>query len=102
MSKLAVEVGAVELDGLLHQLIDTLTSLKQVPQFPFDEFHRLVLGLLSEMTISFDPDASTAGNLRAACGGAGNLELVTAALTALESYLHEILPREALGVETER
>lgn len=102
MTELVIEIDAVEIDGRLRQLADVLTSLKQVSQFPFDEFHRLVLGLLPEISVGFDPAASAAGDLRATCGVTGNLELVAAALAALESYLHRFLPHEAFGVEAER
>ncbi len=102
MTKLVLEVDAVEIGAQLHQLIDALTSLQKIPEFPFDQFQSLVFGLLPEVAVSFDPAASSAGNLRAVCGVSGNLELVTTALVALQHYLHDFLPCDAFGVEAKR
>ncbi|MET3715393.1 hypothetical protein [Pseudomonas sp. PvP001] len=102
MPKLALEADEVCLDDWLRQLIGTLTSLKQFSEFPFDEFHRLVLGLLAELSVSFGSSTPDAGDLRATCGVAGNLEVCATALFALERYLHRFLPRETVDVESKR
>lgn len=102
MPKLKLEIDAVEIDPRLYQLIDTLTSLQQIPEFPFKHFQRLLRGLLSEVSMGFDSAAAAAGNLRVVCSVSGNLELVTAALVALQSYLHGSPRARVFGVETKR
>ncbi|WP_248769152.1 hypothetical protein [Pseudomonas sp. MWU12-2345] len=87
MGNFSVEVSG-EIDESLHPLIQVLRSLKELPEFPFDVFYSLVTNCLDDLSVSLDGAALATGNLRAVVRPGRNLELVTAALLALERYLH--------------
>jgi hypothetical protein len=69
-------------------LINTLQSLKDLPEFPFDVFYSLVFESLDQLSVSLDVSALAAGHFRGVVGPSRHLELIIAALTALDSYLH--------------
>lgn len=69
-------------------LIEVLGSLRQIPEFPFDVFYNLVFNSLEHPTVSIDSAALAAGHLGGVAGPGRHLELVIAALTALDAYLH--------------
>nr|WP_322617019.1 hypothetical protein [Pseudomonas sp. BIC9C] len=69
-------------------LFKVLQSLKDLPEFPFDVFYSLILESLEHLSVSIDGSALAAGHLRGVVGPGRHLELVIAALTALDTYLH--------------
>ena len=69
-------------------LVTVLQSLKDLPEFPFDVFYSLILESLDHLSVSLDGPALAAGHLRGVVGPGRHLELIIAALTALDTYLH--------------
>ncbi|MBV4452726.1 hypothetical protein KVG91_08975 [Pseudomonas sp. SWRI103] len=88
MKTLELEVGIEGLEGLVCPLIEAMQSLEHLPEFPLQVFRDLVANSLHDVSVSFDGAALTAGNLRGVCRPSRNFELVTAALLALNAYLH--------------
>ena len=86
MNNFSVTVSGA--DESLRSLVDIMQSLKELPEFPFDVFYSLVAGSLHDLSVSFDSAALAAGDLRAVVRPGRNLELITAALLALNTYLH--------------
>lgn len=88
MGKFEMEVSEHEIDESFRPLIEVMQSLKDLPEFPFDVFYSLVTECLDDLSISIDSAALSTGDLRAVVRPGRRLELVTTALTALQSYLH--------------
>ena len=88
MKKLELEVSVEGVEDLVRPLIDAMQSLEHFPEFPFQVFRNLVAYSLHDVAVSFDGAALAAGDLRGVCRPGRNLELVTAALLALNAYLH--------------
>ncbi|MGB4486831.1 MAG: hypothetical protein WBI95_15135 [Pseudomonas veronii] len=80
-------------------LLKVLQSLKDLPEFPFDVFYSLVFESLEHLSVSIDSPALGAGHLRGVVGPGRHLELIIAALTALDTYLHRF---NMAGTENER
>ena len=88
MKKLELEVSVEGVEDLVRPLIEAMQSLEHLPEFPLQVFSDLVAHSLNDLSVSFDSAALAAGNLRAVIRPGRNLELVTAALLALNAYLH--------------
>lgn len=88
MAKLQMEVSVEGLEDLVRPLLETMQSLEHFPELPLQIFRDLVAHSLHDIAVSFDGAALAAGDLRGACRPSRNLELVTAALLALNAYLH--------------
>nr|WP_191627585.1 hypothetical protein [Pseudomonas fluorescens] len=88
MEKLEVEVSVEGAEGLLRPLVEAMQSLEHFPELPLQVFRDLVANSLHDISVSFDGAAFAAGNLRGVCRPGRNFELVTAALLALNAYLH--------------
>lgn len=88
MGKLEVDVSVEGAEDLVRPLINAVQSLEHFPELPLQVFRDLVANSLHDVTVSFDGPALTAGDLRGVCRPGRNLELVTAALLALDAYLH--------------
>lgn len=73
---------------LVRPLVKAMHLLEHFPKFPLQIFRDLVANSLHDVTVSFDGAAFAAGDLRGVCRPGRNLELVTAALLALNAYLH--------------
>ncbi|MCF3193468.1 hypothetical protein LRQ05_11480 [Pseudomonas bubulae] len=88
MGNFSVTVSENGADDSLRPLIEAMQSLEHLPEFPLQVFSDLVAHSLNDLSVSFDSAALAAGNLRAVIWPGRNLELVTAALLALNAYLH--------------
>ena len=88
MGNFSVTVSENGADDSLRPLIEAMQSLEHLPEFPLQVFSDLVAHSLNDLSVSFDSAALAAGNLRAVIRPGRNLELVTAALLALNAYLH--------------
>lgn len=88
MAKLEMEVSVQGLEDLVPPLLETMQSLEDFPELPLQIFRDLVAHSLHDIAVSFDSAALAAGDLRGVCRLGRNLELVTAALLALNAYLH--------------
>jgi len=102
MEKLQLDVEVEGAADFLRPLGETLKSLEQFPELPLQAFRDLVAHSLHELPVSLDSTAFAAGDLRVVVRPGRNLELVTAALGALEGYLHRFSLRETSCVETRR
>ena len=88
MAKLDLEASVEGDEDLLSPLAEAIMSLEHFPEFPLQVFRDLVANSLHDVSVSFDGAAFAAGDLRGVCRPGRNLELVTAALLALNAYLH--------------
>lgn len=88
MENFDITVISDAIDESFLPLIRVMQSLKKFPEFPFEAFYNLVTSCLDEPSICFDSSALSAGQLGAVVRPGRRLELVIAALLALESYLH--------------
>lgn len=88
MAKLEMEVSVEGLQDLMRPLGEAMQSLEHFPELPLQVFRDLVANSLHDVAVSFDCAALAAGDLRGVCRPGRNLELVTAALLALNAYLH--------------
>ena len=88
MAKLEMEVSVEGLQDLMRPLGEAMQSLEHFPELPLQVFRDLVANSLHDVAVSFDCAAFAAGDLRGVCRPGRNLELVTAALLALNAYLH--------------
>ena len=88
MAKLEMEVSVQGLQDLVRPLVEAMQSLEHFPELPLQIFRDLVANSLHDVAVSFDGAALAAGDLRGVCRTGRNLELVTAALLALNAYLH--------------
>nr|WP_181283738.1 hypothetical protein [Pseudomonas orientalis] len=88
MKKLELEMGVEGLEDLVCPLIKAMQSLKHLPEFPLQVFGDLFANSLHDVSVSFDGAALATGDPRGVCRPGRNLELVTAALLALNAYLH--------------
>ena len=88
MKKLEIEVSVESAEGLFRPLIEAMQSLEHFPELPLKVFRDLVTNSLHDVTVSLDGTALAAGDLRGVCRPGRHLELVTAALLALNAYLH--------------
>lgn len=102
MEKLQLDVEVEGTADFLRPLAETLRSLEHFPEFPFQVFRDLVTNSLHELSVSLDSAAFAAGDLRVVVRPSRDLELVTAALGALEGYLHRFSLRETSCVEARR
>lgn len=102
MEKLVLDVEVEGDADFLRPLAGTLKSFEQFPELPLQVFRDLVAHSLHELSVSLDSAAFAAGDLRVVVRPGRNLELVTAALSALEGYLHRFSLRETSCVETRR
>lgn len=84
MEKLQLDVEVEGAADFLRPLGETLKSLEQFPELPLQVFRDLVTHSLHEFSVSLDSAALAAGDLRVVVRPSRNLELVTAALGALE------------------
>lgn len=88
MEKLEMDVSVEGAEDLLHPLAEAIKSLEHFPEFPLQVFRDLVANSLHDISVGFDGAALATGDLRGVCRPGRNLELVTAALLALNTYLH--------------
>ena len=88
MEKLQLDVEVEGAADFLRPLGETLKSLEHFPELPLQVLRDLVAHSLHDVAVSFDGAALAAGDLRGVCRPGRNLELVTAALLALNAYLH--------------
>lgn len=88
MAKLEMDVSVEGVEDLVRPLVGAMQSLEHFPEFPLQVFRDLVANSLHDISVGFDSAALTTGNLRGVCRPGRNLELVTAALLALNAYLH--------------
>lgn len=88
MEKLQLDVEVEGAADFLRPLAETLKSLEQFPELPLQVFRDLVAHSLHELSVSLDSAALATGDLRVVVRPGRNLELITAALGALEGYLH--------------
>ncbi|UST85779.1 hypothetical protein NF677_03620 [Pseudomonas siliginis] len=88
MANLQMEVSVEGFEDLVRPLLETMQSLEHFPELPLQIFRDLVAHSLHDIAVSFDGAALAAGDLRGVCRPSRNLELVTAALLALNAYLH--------------
>ncbi len=88
MDNFSITVSESGADHSLRPLTEIMQSLEHLPEFPLQVFSDLVAHSLNDLSVSFDSAALSAGNLRAVIRPGRNLELVTAALLALNAYLH--------------
>lgn len=102
MEKLQLDVEVEGAADFLRPLGETLKSLEQFPELPLQVFRDLVTHSLHELSVSLDSTAFAAGDLRVVVRPSRNLELVTAALGALEGYLHRFSLRGTSCVEARR
>lgn len=102
MEKLQLDVEVEGAADFLRPLAETLRSLEHFPELPLQVFRDLVAHSLHELPVSLDSTAFAAGDLRVVVRPSRNLELVTAALGALEGYLHRFSLRGTSCVEARR
>ena len=88
MAKLELEVSVEGLEDLVRPLFETMQLLEHFSELPLQIFRDLAAHSLHDIAVSFDGAALAAGDLRGVCRPGRNLELVTAALLALNAYLH--------------
>jgi len=88
MGNFSIEVSEDEIDDSFRPLIAVMQSLKELPEFPFEVFYNLVTGCFDELSIAIDSSALSTGDLGVVVRPGRRLELVTAALLALQRYLH--------------
>jgi hypothetical protein len=88
MSNFNITVSEDEIDDSFRPLIEVMQSLKELPEFPFDVFYSLVTDCLDELSISIDSSALSTGDLGVVVRPGRRIELITAALLALQRYLH--------------
>lgn len=100
MEKLRLDVEVEGAADFLRPLAETLRSLEHFPELQV--FRDLVAHSLHELPVSLDSTAFAAGDLRVVVRPSRNLELVTAALGALEGYLHRFSLRGTSCVEARR
>ena len=89
MDNFSIEVCDDELDESFRPLIEVMRSLKELPEFPFEAFYSLVTDCFDELSIAIDSSALSTGDLGVVVRPGRRLELVTAALLALQRYLHQ-------------
>ncbi len=87
MKNLEMEVSVEGAEDLLSRIIEAMQSLEHFPELPLQVFRDLVANSLHDVSVSFDGAELAAGDLRGVCRPSRNLELVTAALLALNAYL---------------
>ena len=88
MARLDMEVSVEGAEDLLRPLAEAIKSLEHFPEFPLQVFRDLVANSLHDISVGFDGAALATGDLRGVCRPGRNLELVTAALLALNACLH--------------
>lgn len=88
MDNFSIEVSEGDIDESFLPLIQVLRSLKELPKFPFEVFYSLVTECLDDVAVSIDCAALATGDLRAVVRPGRRLELLTAALLALDICLH--------------
>ena len=88
MKNLELEVNVEGAEDLLRPLIEVMQSLKDLPEFPFDVFYSLITDGLDDLSVSLDRSALSTGNFGVVVRPGRRLELITAALLALNAYLH--------------
>lgn len=88
MKKLELEVSVEGVEGLISPLVEAMQSLEHLPEFPLQVFSDLVTNSLHDLSVGFDSSALAAGNFRAVVRPGRDFELITAALLALNTYLH--------------
>ena len=88
MKKLELEVSVEGVEDLVRPLIEAMQSLEHLPEFPLQVFSDLVTNSLHDLSVGFDSSALTAGDFRVVIRSGRDLELITAALLALNAYLH--------------
>ncbi|WKY29647.1 hypothetical protein QYF67_06505 [Pseudomonas donghuensis] len=88
MEKLELDVSVEGGEALLRQLNEAMRSLEHFSELPLQVFRDLIANSLHDVSVGFDGTALAAGNLRAVVRLGRHLELVTAALLALNVYLH--------------
>lgn len=85
--KLQISADLKPLEEACSRIEGSLLALEQVPEFPKDEFLRLLEGLISELSVDSLRSTADAGNDRIVLRVGGLLELFAAAVGALESQL---------------
>lgn len=90
---LQIEVDAAQTITLIETLRADLAALKDIPQFPLDEFLRLGDGLISDLSVGSSCLAADTGDGRIVVQVVGMLEVFAAAIAALKLYVHAVLPQ---------
>lgn len=88
MEKLEMEVSVEGAEDLVRPLIEAMQSLEHLPKFPFQVFSDLVTNSLDDLSVSLDRSALSTGNFGVVVRPGRRIELIAAALLALNSYLH--------------
>ncbi|MBH3383184.1 hypothetical protein LU674_024735 [Pseudomonas alloputida] len=102
MEKLQLDVEVEDAADFLRPLAEALRSLEKFPELPLQVFRDLVANSLHELSVSLDSTALAAGDLRVVVRPRRNIELVTAALRALEGYIHRFSLPEKFWMEARR
>ena len=89
MDNFSIEVSEDDIDESFRPLLEVMQSLKDLPEFPFDVFYSLITDGLDDISVSLDSSALSTGNLGVVVRPDRRLELITAALLALQRYLHK-------------
>lgn len=91
MAHLELDVSVEGSDDLLRPLVEAMRSLEQFPELPLQVFRDLIADSLLDLSVGVDSAAFSAGDFRVVVQAGRRVELVTAALSALQSYLHGLL-----------
>lgn len=91
--KLQIEVDTTETIALIESMRADLAALKQIPEFPLDEFLRLGDALISHLAVGSGCATVVANDDRLVVQVVGVLEVFAAAIAALKLYFHAVLPQ---------
>lgn len=88
---LTVQVGLSDQAlRLIASIEESLSALEQLPEFPFDSFLRLTSSFLAQLSVEPLRLAPGTGDDRALLQVVGDLEVLAAALSALDGYFRHV------------